>query len=73
MKNYEWGFYAESGEFFELRENGFESGKKYYVTAENAARAEAEFLIVLDLEYCGGEMTVREIPAGHDLTDYVRL
>lgn len=73
MKNYEWGFYAVSGEFFELRENGLEDGKKLYVTAENAEQAELEFLGVLDEEYCGSEMTVREIPAGHDLTDYVKL
>lgn len=73
MKNYEYGFYASSGEFFELRENGFEDGKKYYVTAENAEQAELEFLGVLDEEYCCDEMTVREIPAGKDMTVYVEL
>lgn len=73
MKNYEWGFYAVSGEFFELREKGFEDGKKYYVSAGNAEEAYTEFVSVLDDEFCGDEMTVREIPAGHDLIDYVRL
>lgn len=73
MRNFEYGFYAESGEFVELRENGFDDGKKYYVSAGNAEEAYMEFVSVLDDEFCGDEMTVREIPTGHDLTDYVKL
>lgn len=73
MKNYEWGLYGKSGEFFELREFGYGDGKKIYVSADNAEQAYTEFLGALDDEYCGSEMTVREIPSGHDMSDYVRL
>lgn len=73
MKKYEYGFYAESGEFFEIREYGFEDGKKYYVVADSAENAYSEFVGALDEEYCGDEMTVREIPTGHDMTNYIKL
>jgi hypothetical protein len=73
MKKYEFGFYAESGEFFEIREYGFDNGRKYYVAANSAEKAYSEFVGALDDEYCGEEMTVREIPAGHDMTDYIKL
>lgn len=73
MKNYEYGFYGISGEFFELREFGFYDGRKYYLTAENDEQAYTEFLGKLDVEFCGSEMLVREIPAGHDMSDYIRL
>lgn len=73
MKNFEYGFYEESGEFVELREFGFEDGKKFYVSAGNAEQAYSDFVSALDDEYCGSEMTVREIPSGHDMTDYVKF
>ena len=73
MKNYEFGFYAESGEFFEIREYGFNNGKKMYVTATSAENAYSEFIGILDGEFYGEKMTVREIPTGHDMTDYVKL
>lgn len=73
MKCYEFGFYADSGEFFEIRENGFEGGRKYYVTADSAEKAYSEFVGALNEEYCGDGMTVREIPTGHNMTDYIKL
>lgn len=74
MKNYEYGFYGvTSGEFFELREFGFYDGRKYYVTAESADQAYTEFISKLDAEFCCSEMLVREIPSGHDMSDYIRL
>ena len=73
MKKYEYGFYAESGEFIEIREFGFGSGKKLFVAANNAYDAYDVFVGALDEEYCGEEMTVREIPTGHDMTNYTTL
>ena len=73
MKNYEFGFYSGSGEFFEIREHGFDNGKKLYVTATSAENAYSEFIEILSGEFCSEEMTVREIPTGHDMTGYAKL
>lgn len=73
MKKYEYGFYAESGEFIEIREFGFDHGKKLFVTAKNAEAAFNQFTSALDAEYCGEEMTAREVPTGHDMDNYTAL
>lgn len=73
MKKYEFGFYAESGEFFSLGEYGFDDGKTLYVTAKNGIDAYNQFVSALDDEYCGDNMTVREVPTGHDMNDYMKL
>lgn len=73
MKKYEYGFYGVSGEFFQLREYRFDFGKNYYVTANNAEEARIKFNELLNPEYCGNDMKVREIPNGHNANEYTEL
>lgn len=73
MKYYEYGFYAESGEFFELREYGFDNGKKLRIAAPNATQALTKFINHINDEYITDEMTVRETPSDHDIIDYITI
>ena len=60
MKYYEYGFTAESGEFFAVSEYGYD-GDTLYCTAENAKEATEKFENYLDDEYITDETAVREI------------
>lgn len=60
MKYYEYGFTADSGEFFAVSEYGYD-GNTLYCTAENADEATAKFESYLDDEYITDETAVREM------------
>ena len=60
MKYYEYGFIAESGEFFAVSEYGYD-GDTLYCTAENAEEATEKFENYLDDEYITDNSAVREM------------
>ena len=73
MKKFEFGFYSRSGEFFMAREYGFTDGKKLYVNAERGITAFAKFCENIDTFYIYNRMTVREVPAGADMSEYINI